>query len=76
MRGLFKKWYDVNEGQKRSILGSGTGDVNVKEVVITGRTLKFTEMGLEHTADGKRRGTIWEELGLEPETQWLGVPDL
>ena len=60
MRGLFKKWYDVKD---RGIMGSGTGDV--KEVVILGRTLKFTEMGLEHTADGKHRDTILEELGLE-----------
>ena len=69
MRGLFKNWYDVKD---RGIMGSGTGDVN--QVVIFGRTLKFTEMGLEYTADGKHRDTILEELGLEPES--LGCPAL
>ena len=38
---------------------------NIKEVV---RTLKFTEMGLEYTADGKHRDAILEELALEPES--------
>ena len=66
MRGLFKKWYDVKD---RGIMGSGTGDV--KKVVILGRTLKFTEMGLEYTADGKHRDTILKELGLEPESKSL-----
>ena len=37
MRGLFKKWYECS----RRIMGSGT--VDVKEVVVLGRTLKFTE---------------------------------
>ena len=41
---------------------------DVKELVISGTTLKFTEMGLEYTADGKHRDTILEELGLEPES--------
>ena len=59
IRGLFKKWYDVKD---RGIMGSGTGDV--KEVVILGRTLKFTEMGFEFTADGK------------PESKSLGCPAL
>ena len=40
------------------------------------KTLKFTEMGLEYTADGKHRGTILEGLGLEPESKSLGGPAL
>ena len=71
MRGFSKKWYDMKE---RGIMESGTGDV--KEVVILGRTLKFTEMGLEDTADGKHRDTILEELGLEPESKSLGCSAL
>ena len=62
IRGLFKKWYDVKD---RGIMGSGTRDI--KEVVILGRTLEFTEMGLEYTADGKHRDAILEELGPEPD---------
>ena len=58
IRGLFKKWYDVKD---RGIMESGTRDI--KEVVILGRTLKFTKMGLEGTADGKHRDAILEELG-------------
>ena len=60
MRGLFKKWYDVKD---RGITGSGTGDV--KEGVILGRTLKFTEMGLEYISDGEHRDTILKDLGME-----------
>ena len=71
IRGLFKKWYDVKD---RGIMGSGTRDI--KEVVILGRTLKFTEMGLEYTADGKHRDAILEELGLESESKSLGCPAL
>ena len=71
IRGLFKKWYDVKD---RGIMGSGTRDI--KEVVILGRTLKFTEMGLEYTADGKHRDAILEELGLESESKSLGCPSL
>ena len=68
MRGLFKKWLVRCEGQRHH--GSGTGDV--KEVVISGRTLKFTEMGLDFSADSEHRDTILEELGLEPESKSLG----
>ena len=71
IRGLFKKWYDVKD---RGIMESGTRDI--KEVVILGRTLKFTEMGLEYTADGKHRDAILEELGLESESKSLGCPAL
>ena len=71
IRGLFKKWYDVKD---RGIMVSGTRDI--KEVVILGRTLKFTEMGLEYTADGKQRDAILEELGLESESKSLGCPAL
>ena len=69
IRGLFKKWYDVKD---RGIMGSGTWDI--KEVVILGRTLKFTEMGLDYTADSKHRDAILEELGLESESKSLGCP--
>ena len=31
-------------------------------------------MGFEYTADGKHRDTIWEELGLEPESKSLKCP--
>ena len=71
IRGLFKKWYDVRD---RGIMESGTRDI--KEVVILGRTLKFTEMGLEYTADDKHRDAILEELGLESESKSLGCPAL
>ena len=67
IRGLFKKWYDVKD---RGNMRSGTRDI--KEVVILGRILKFTEMGLEYTADGKHRDAILEELGLESESKSLG----
>ena len=71
IRCLFKKWYDVKD---RGIMESGTMDI--KEVVILGRTLKFTEMGLEYTADGKHKDAILEELGLESEPKSLGCPAL
>ena len=45
-------------------------------MVILGRILKFTEMALEYTADGKHRDTNLEELGLEPESKSLGCPAL
>ena len=45
-------------------------------MVILGRTLKFTEMGLEYTADGKHRDAILEEVGLESESKSLGCPAL
>ena len=71
IRGLFKKWYDVKD---TGIMESGTKDI--KEVVISGRTLKFTEMGLVYTADSKDRDAILEELGLELESKSLGCPAL
>ena len=71
IRGLFKKWCDVKD---RGIMESGTRDI--KEVVILGRTLKFMEMCLEYTADGKHRDAILEELGLESESKSLGCPAL
>ena len=64
----------LSKVKDRGIMGSGTGDI--KEVVILGRTLKFTEMGLEYTADGKHRDAILEELGLESESKSLGCPAL
>ena len=76
-RGLFKKWYDVKD---RGIMGSGTRDI--KEVVILGRTLKFTEVGQSTPrtastgADGKHRDAILEELFLEQESKSLGCPAL
>ena len=45
-------------------------------MVILGRTLKFTEMGVDFSADGKHRDTILEELGLEPESKSLGCQAL
>ena len=69
MRGLVKKWYDVKD---RGIMRSGTWDV--KEVVVVRRSLKFTEMGLEYTADGRHRDAILEKLWLEPESKSLGCP--
>ena len=71
IRGLFKKWYDVKD---RGTMESDTG--NIKEVVIFGRTLKFTEMGLEYTPDGNHRDAILQELGLELDSKSLGCPAL
>ena len=71
MRRFFKQWYDVKD---RGIMGSGIKDI--KEIVILGRTLKFTEAGLEYAADGKHRDAILEALGLEPESKSLGCPAL
>ena len=66
MHGLFKKWYDVKE---RGIMVSGTGDV--KEIVISGRTLMCTEMGLEYIADGDPGG-----VGAGARVQVVGVAGL
>ena len=71
MRGPFKKWYSVKD---RGIIGRGGGTEDVKEVVILGRTLKCTEMGLEDTGDGKHRDAIMGAVGAGVGVQVVGMP--
>ena len=45
-----QEWYDV---KVRGILGWGEGDL--KEISILGRTVRWTDKGLEYEADAKHR---------------------
>ena len=47
---LMKRWYDINV---RDRLDSGEGDA--KTITTLGRTLRWTEGGLEYEGDGKHR---------------------
>ena len=53
-------------------MGSGGGEV--KEVTILGRTLRWTEDGLELEADAKHRRILMREFGLEEGSNSVVAP--
>ena len=58
------EWYDV---KVRGVLGSGKRDVH--EIEIFGRSLTWTEEGLEYEASDEHRQALLEGLGLNEESK-------
>ena len=58
MRSEMSEWYDV---QVRGILGSGKRDV--REMETLGKSLRWTDEGLECEANDKERQTHMEGMG-------------
>ena len=54
-----KGWHKIKE---RGVFGSGVGES--KEMVILGRTVRWTSSGIELEADGRHRKTFMEQFGL------------
>jgi hypothetical protein len=57
-----KEWYEIKD---RGIMGSAVREI--KEVVILGRTVRWTAEGIEYEADAKHRKTLMNRAGLEEE---------
>ena len=64
MRSRMCEWYSV---KVRGILGSGKRDV--REIETLGRSLRWTEEGLECEASDKRRQALLEGLELSEESK-------
>ena len=58
------EWYDV---EVRGVLGSGKRDVH--EIEMLGRSLTWTEEGLEYEGSDKHRQALLEGLGLNEESK-------
>ena len=58
------EWYDV---KVRGILGSGKLDV--REIEVLGRSLTWTEEGLEYEGSDKHRRSLLEGLGMNEESK-------
>ena len=57
-------WYDIKD---RGIMGSGGGEI--KEVIILGRTLRWTKEGIEYEADAKHRKELMKRGGLDSDSK-------
>ena len=68
---LIEEWYEI---KFRGIMGSGLEDI--KEVVILGRLLRWTDEGLEYEADGKHREELMKAMGMwtRRRTPWFHRP--
>ena len=71
MRKWMAEWYEVKD---RGIMGSGGGEL--KEVVILGRSVRWTREGLEYEADGKHRKTLMKMVGLDEGSKFVGSPSV
>ena len=71
MRRRMAEWYEVKE---RGIMGSDEGEL--KEVVILGRTVRWTREGLEYEADGKHRKTLMRMMGIDERSNIVGSPSV
>ena len=69
VQSLMESWYQV---KVRGTMGSGPRDI--REVVILGRTLRYTEEGLEYEADARHRRILMEQFGFTEETNGVVSP--
>ena len=63
MRSTMEAWYDI---KNRGMMGSDVDDI--KKVTILGRTLRWTEDGLEYEADIGHRRKVMEAEGLDDDS--------
>ena len=66
---LMEEWYEI---KFRGIMGSGLEDI--KEVVILGRLLRWTDEGLEYEADGKHREELMKAMGMDKKANTVVSP--
>jgi hypothetical protein len=59
MRKRMEEWYDI---KNRGMMGSGDGEIKV--VTILGRTVRWTEEGIEYEADGEHRAKLMSADGV------------
>jgi hypothetical protein len=64
MRRKMEEWYDIKD---RGTMGSGKGEI--KEVVILGRVVRWTEGGIEYEADAGHRAKLMKAEGLEEDSK-------
>ena len=69
MRERMAEWDEV---KGRGIMGSDQGEL--KEVVILGRTVRWTREGLEYEADRKHRKILLQMSGLDEGSKFVGSP--
>ena len=61
------EWWEI---KMRGIMGSAAGEV--KQMTILGRTVRWTEDGIEYEADGKHREELIKEAGLTEDSNAVG----
>ena len=64
MRRKMEEWYDIKD---RGMMGSGEGEI--KEVTILGRTVRWTNEGIEYEADAEHRAKLMKVEGLEEDSK-------
>ena len=64
-----KEWYEIKD---RGIMGSGKGEI--REVKILGRTVRWTDEGIEYEADEKHREELMKRTGLKTESKAVVGP--
>jgi hypothetical protein len=64
MRRKMEEWYDIKD---RGTMRSGEGEI--KEVTILGRTVRWTDEGIEYEADGEHRAKLMKAEGLEEDSK-------
>ena len=64
-----REWYEIKD---RGIMGSAVGEI--KEVVILGRTVRWTAEGIEYEADAKHRKTLMKRAGLAEDSKAAAGP--
>ena len=69
VRGKMEEWYDI---KNRGTMVSGAGEI--KEVTILGRTVRWTEKGIEYEADGEHRRKLMAAEGLEEDSNIVVGP--
>eukprot|EP00973_Karenia_brevis_P076822 10668793-Karenia_brevis.AAC.1 len=63
-----KSWFEI---KVRAVLGPEEGDD--KEVTILGRSVRWTNEGIEYEADPKHRRLILKYCGFNEKTKSIGV---
>ena len=71
VREKMKEWYEVKD---RGIMGSEEGEL--KEVVILGRTVRWTRDGLDYEGDPKHRQTLMKTMELDEGSNYVGSPSV
>ena len=71
IRRRMAEWYEIKD---RGIMGSEEGES--KEVVILGRTVRWTSEGVEYEADGKHRRALMRMMGMDEGSNFVGSPSV
>ena len=69
LRDKMAEWYEIKD---RGIMGSGRGEI--REVKILGRTVRWTDEGIEYEADEKHRKELMKRTGLMEDSKAVVGP--